>query len=150
MQRVFDEVNDRLRVDANVTAVIDNIVVNVDLDASSDNIAIKDESTGYALVVNADGSINVNVTVSAADGDNIAIKDSDGDELEINSDGSINVNLVHSYDAFLTKNIYTEISGVASGSETTISNYTIPAGKIGYLSKVEFSGDQIEIGRAHV
>lgn len=150
IQRVFDEVNDRLKVDASVTAVIESVNVSVDLDAATDSIAIKDQTTGYALVVNADGSINVNVSVDAADGDNIAIHDSGGDELAINTDGSINVTVVEDPGTYLTRNIYNEITSVASGVETTISTYTVPVGKYSYLTRAEFSGDQVARYRIYI
>lgn len=86
LKQSFDETNDRLRVDASVTAV----VAGVTLDAATSDIAIADRITGDLLKVNPDGSIDANVVVSASGGDNIAI--SDGTHtLDINSDGSINV-----------------------------------------------------------
>jgi len=86
LRQSFDETNDRLRVDASVTAV----VAGVTLDAATSDIAIGDRLTGNLVKVNADGSIDANVVVSASGGDNIAI--SDGTHtLDINSDGSINV-----------------------------------------------------------
>ncbi|NDC96360.1 hypothetical protein EB077_13725, partial [bacterium] len=86
LRQSFDETNDRLRVDASVTAV----VAGVTLDAATSDIAIGDRLTGNLVKVNADGSIDANVVVSASGGDNIAI--SDGvHTLDINSDGSINV-----------------------------------------------------------
>lgn len=86
LKQSFDEVNDRLRVDASVTAV----VAGVTLDAATSDIAIADRVTGNLLKVNADGSIDANVVVSASGGDNIAISDGTN-TLDINSDGSINV-----------------------------------------------------------
>ncbi|NDG33518.1 hypothetical protein EB118_26120, partial [bacterium] len=86
LRQSFDETNDRLRVDASVTAV----VAGVTLDAATSDIAIGDRLTGNLVKVNADGSIDANVVVSASGGDNIAI--SDGvHTLDINLDGSINV-----------------------------------------------------------
>ncbi len=86
LKQQFDETNDRLRVDASVTAV----VAGVTLDAATSDIAIADRITGDLLKVNPDGSIDANVVVSASGGDNIAI--SDGTHtLDINPDGSINV-----------------------------------------------------------
>jgi hypothetical protein len=86
LKQSFDETNDRLRVDASVTAV----VAGVTLDAATSDIAIADRITGDLLKVNPDGSIDANVVVSASGGDNIAI--SDGTHtLDINPDGSINV-----------------------------------------------------------
>jgi hypothetical protein len=61
----------RLCVDANVTTVIDNI--SVDLDVDTDGVHIGDVDTGDTLVVHPDGSIDANVEVDASDGDNIAV-----------------------------------------------------------------------------
>jgi hypothetical protein len=63
--------NRRLAVDANVTASIGNI--NVDLDFNEDSVQIGDPNTGFTLKINTDGSVDANVEVDAADGDNIAI-----------------------------------------------------------------------------
>jgi hypothetical protein len=78
----------RLAVDANITATIGD--VSVDLDVDEDGVHIGDKNTGATLTVEADGSLNANVEIDAADGDNIAIKDSAGHELDINPDGSVN------------------------------------------------------------
>jgi hypothetical protein len=88
LKQSFDEVNDRLRVDATVSATIGSIVI----DAEQSDIAIKDRVTDNLLKINNDGSIDANVVVSASGGDNIAI--SDGTHvLNINPDGSINSNI---------------------------------------------------------
>lgn len=80
----------RLCVDANIT--VDEVTVDTrELDATTDNVGIRDETSGNQLNINNDGSIDANVEVDAADGDNIAIHDSSGNELIVNPDGSINV-----------------------------------------------------------
>lgn len=63
--------NRRLAVDANVTASIGNI--NVDLDFNEDSVQIGDPNTGFTLKINTDGSIDANIEMDAADGDNVAI-----------------------------------------------------------------------------
>ena len=63
--------NRRLAVDANVTASIGNI--NVDLDFNEDSVQIGDPNTGFTLKINTDGSIDANIEIDAADGDNVAI-----------------------------------------------------------------------------
>lgn len=85
LKQAYDDANNRLRVDATVSASIGDV-------------SIVDANTGDPLTVNPDGSINTNITgnlqieISAADGDNIAI--SDGvDTLDINSDGSLNAKI---------------------------------------------------------
>lgn len=57
LRDVHDQSSQRLRVDAEVTAVVDTIVVNVDLDATTDNVAVKNPSSGNILAVNTDGSV---------------------------------------------------------------------------------------------
>lgn len=77
----YDEANQRLRVDAQVSATISDV-------------AIKD-SDGNEWNINPDGSGDVNIVnpiqieISAADGDNIAISDGTN-TLVVNPDGSIN------------------------------------------------------------
>lgn len=61
----------RLAVDANVTASVGNI--DVDLDFNQDSVQIGDPNTGFTLKINTDGSVDANVEIDADDGDNIAI-----------------------------------------------------------------------------
>lgn len=58
IKHVFDEPNLSLRTTA--VAVISDVTVNVDIDASEDSIAIKNGNN--QLAVNSDGSINVRTT----------------------------------------------------------------------------------------
>lgn len=94
LQNVHDEATGTLRTTAAATIV--NADIDVALDATEDNVAIRD-AAGHELNVNPDGSINTVVTgnldveISAADGDNIAIISSTGTELKINPTGSIDV-----------------------------------------------------------
>jgi hypothetical protein len=89
IRRVYDETENKLRVDAEVTAVIGVVEVIIDA-AGGDNIAIASADGSNFLTVNPDGSINTNTTVelnAATD----SVKVGDGvDTLEINTDGSIN------------------------------------------------------------
>jgi hypothetical protein len=125
----YDEANQRLRVDALVSATISDV-------------AIKD-SDGNELNVNPDGSINVNVEndlnieVSAADGDNIAI--SDGvHTLDILPDGSMPVTFVQTLDPL---NVYNEVTSVASNVLTTILTLTATTDSI--ISQIDVSGTNI-------
>lgn len=61
LRRAFDPNTDKLNVSAEVTATIGN--VNVVIDATSDNIAIKNSTTGNELAINPDGTLNANVIV---------------------------------------------------------------------------------------
>lgn len=113
LKQSFDETNDRLRVDASVTAV----VAGVTLDAATSDIAIADRITGDLLKVNPDGSIDANVVVSASGGDNIAISDGT-DTLAINSDGSINVKAT---DLDIRNLVFATDKVDVSGSSVTVS-----------------------------
>lgn len=57
-QKVYDEVNDRIRVDAQYTANIEGDL-EIALSATEDSVAISDGND--TLAVNSDGSINVTV-----------------------------------------------------------------------------------------
>lgn len=72
LKQSFDEANDRLRVDAQVTATIGTVEAQIDgTGATPSSIQITD---GFDfLAINADGSINANTEIDAADGDNIMI-----------------------------------------------------------------------------
>lgn len=67
LRDVHDPAEQRLRVDAQVTAIVENVTVDVTLDATDDNVAIKDPITNNILAINADGSINANVNLSHVD-----------------------------------------------------------------------------------
>lgn len=78
IKRSFDEPNDRLRVDAEVTATIGSVDVIIDA-ASGDNIKISDGV--HDLKINPDGSIDANTNVRASTGDSvIAVGTEDGTE----------------------------------------------------------------------
>jgi len=87
----------RLAVDANIT--VDDVTVETrPLDASTDNVGIKDKVSGYSLKINADGSIDANCEIDAAGGDNILVVGTeDGTKtgiqhvLEIGPDGMAKV-----------------------------------------------------------
>lgn len=74
MQRSFDGDNDRLRVDATVTASIGTVVVNAD----TSDIAIKDRVSGYLLKINSDGSLDVNTAIAAASDNILVLGTNDG------------------------------------------------------------------------
>lgn len=61
----------RLAVDAQVTATIGDI--NVELDFNNDSVAVGDPNTGARLKINPNGSVDANVEVDAADGDSIKV-----------------------------------------------------------------------------
>lgn len=63
IRRVYDEPNNRIRVDAEVTAQIGELDVHITA-ASGDNIAITNQDGTNPLVINPDGSINTNTTIT--------------------------------------------------------------------------------------
>lgn len=69
----------------------------------------------------------------------------DNNELNVNADGSINVNVVETpVSGHTVKNIYNEANSVASGSTTTIVQYTVPLSVTNsILYRVSVSGENI-------
>lgn len=117
LQRAFDELTDKLRVDGSFT--IDSITgdVTVDIDAATgDNIAIANE----------DGSVKATIT-------------------SIGANNGLDVNLINASDIFNTplpiSNTYNEITSLASSSLTTIVSKT--ATGISRLILSEVSGSNI-------
>lgn len=85
IKQAYDEANQRLRVDASISASIGDVSIV--------------DSDGNELEVNPDGSLNVQlaggalqIEVSAADGDNIAISDGTNTAV-VNPDGSLNTQI---------------------------------------------------------
>lgn len=68
IRRAYDETNNRIRVDAQVSATIGTVDVIIDA-ATGDNIKISDGTN--TLVVNPDGSINVNTSGTAPVDNNV-------------------------------------------------------------------------------
>lgn len=129
IKQAYDEANQRLRVDASVTASIGDVSIV--------------DSDGNELEVNPDGSLNVQlaggalqIEVSAADGDNIAISDGTN-TASVNSDGSLNVRdglglFTLPYDAItvqypsVTQEVFQSRVGGITGTviQTVTINYT--------------------------
>jgi hypothetical protein len=92
------------------------------------------------------------VVISQAD-DSIAVYGNDGSSnkiLKTNSAGQLEV-VVTSESTGLTKNTvsqFNEISSIVSGSEITITTYTVPASKTSYLVRVTGGGENIARYRA--
>jgi len=130
----------RLAVDANITAQVP--AIEVELDYNNDSVQVGDPNTGATLKINPDGSIDANTEIDAADGDNIAIADATtGNKMTVNPDGSINVQIGTS--ASQLKSFYAEVTSVASATPTTVQTYTVPGGVASYLQKITFSGTNI-------
>lgn len=87
IQQAYNSDLQRLRVDAEVSAVIGDIEIN----STDSSITIGTPNNSNTLDINPDGSINVDVILNASN-DSVAIKDPNtGNTLIVNSDGSINV-----------------------------------------------------------
>lgn len=83
----YDEAAGRLRVETAAT-IVDG-AVEVAIDASTDNIQIRDPFNGNNLHINADGSLNVDISGSAPS--TVKIEDSAGNPLTSTA-GALNVN----------------------------------------------------------
>lgn len=147
--RAYDEANNRHRVDAQVTATIGT--VDVAIDATTDNIAIRD-SDGNELNVNPDGSINViiqdltldsatdSVTVTQGTNPwNTQINHSDGDPITPANPLPVTF-FEEEYNSIYNFN---GISSVPMNVETTIVTYTVPFGKTASIRLSEMSGTNI-------
>lgn len=119
IQQVFDDVNNRLRVDTSATVVVNS--VQVDISHTDDSIRLGD-GTDLVTTTNVGGNIGLDVNL-------------------INT--SIPVVIVPSSLVREVKNTYNEITSTPSASETTIVTYTAPIGKTTYLLSAESSGTNI-------
>lgn len=122
IQRVMDGANDRLRVDATVTATIGDVTIS----AEDSNIAIKDPVSGNILKVNADGSIDANTIVTAASGDSIlSVGTDDGTltgtqkVLKIDNTGALVVN--SSGTSTVSGTVNTNLNGLNVWSTSQVS-----------------------------
>lgn len=97
------------------------------------------------------GTVNAELEVQLSHQNNVqdpgdiadSVQIGDGVEiLQVNPDGSINVNIVLAGNG-VSKNIYNEVSSVASSTTTSIVTYTVPLGKKATLNLVEFTGSNI-------
>lgn len=70
LQQAFDEAQDRIRVDASVSATIGDITID-GTGPNPSSIQITDGTD--TLLINPDGSINANIELDAADGDNVLV-----------------------------------------------------------------------------
>lgn len=88
---------------------------------------------------------DIRVDLDAASGDNIAIADRTGTRfLAINADGSLNAKLDDGSPDEHGVYTYGETpSPIAAGISTEIVSYTVPAGRKGWLEKIEGSGENI-------
>lgn len=142
--RSYDEPNNRLRVDASVTAVMGAVDVIIDA-ASGDNIKISDGHD--TLLVNSDGSINVVVeaiTISAATD---SIRLGDGTNLTttttVGSKVGLDVNVITS-SVNNTLYLFNQINAVSAGVLTTIITYTVPITAMSMrLQRINCSGDNV-------
>lgn len=114
LQGSFDEASGRLRVETAAT-IVDG-AVEVAIDASSDNIQIRDPNTGNNLKINSDGSINVDITGSVVSSD-VTITQGGNDAI-VTSDGA----LVVTGTSTVTGTVTTQESGLNT-FET--SQYTV-------------------------
>jgi hypothetical protein len=119
IKQAYDEDNQRLRVDASISASIGDVSIV--------------DSNGNELDVNADGSINVNlnggslqIEVSAADGDNVAISDGTN-TVVVNPDGSLNTNITGSVSVTATDLDIRNLTYATDKVDVTGSSVTVSA-----------------------
>lgn len=145
IRRAYDDAENRIRVDAEVTATIGT--VDVILDAASDNVAIADPD-GNFLEINPDGSINTNVNISHTDdsirlgnGTDFITSTTTGPKvaLDVNVLGGVaTTKLTPSGE---TENVY-DTNTVAVGATQTILTYTVAVEGV-YIQTVYLSGTSI-------
>ena len=93
IQQVYDDVENRLRVDAIVTATIADVVIH----SSESSITIGNPNNGNTLNVQADGSINVNTLISSASDNILVVGTEDGTKtgtqhvLEVDANKNLHV-----------------------------------------------------------
>lgn len=138
IRRVYDEPENRLRVEAEVTATIGTVEVAIDA-ASGDNISIASQDGSNSLVVNSDGSINTTITDITLDQATDSIAIGDGTTL-------VNVNpttgaLLVELDNKTNTNIFNEITGIVSGITSIINTFTAISDT--NLLSCDFSGTNI-------
>lgn len=144
LMRSYDEPNNRLRVDASVTAVIGAVDVIIDA-ASGDNIKISDGVD--TLLVNSDGSINVVVEAITITAANDSIRLGDGTNLTttttVGSKVGLDVHVIAS-SANNTLYLFNEINAVGAGVLTTIITHVVPVTAMSMrLQRINCSGDNI-------
>lgn len=139
LRQSYDDSNQRLRVGAEVTATIGQVEVAIDA-SGGDSIAIADPAGTNYLLPNPDGSLNVNISDIAISHTTDSISVGDGTNLlDVNPNGSINVVLTGS--GLTTKNIFNEITSVATGITSTIATYIAIADT--KLLKVDVGGTNV-------
>lgn len=143
----------RLAVDADVN--IGDIAVDTrPLDASTDNVGIKDTNTGAKLKINPDGSIDSNVVLDSASGDNVmAVGTEDGTTSgirhvqKIGSDGNLRVkdeDVKAKLDDLLTElEQKTEPSDTQQVAGTVSISGTVPV--TGPLTDAELRASPVEV-----
>lgn len=136
IKQAYDEANQRLRVDASISASIGDVSIV--------------DSNGNELDVNPDGSINVNlaggalqIEVSAADGDNIAISDGTNTAV-VNPDGSLNAQ-VTATNLDIRDLTFTNDKVDVSGSSVSVSgSVTVDATDLD-IRNLEFATDKVDV-----
>lgn len=74
--------------------------------------------------------------------DAVRVGDGSGHYLKINTDGAINVVVEDALDEN-PKNIFNDVTAIASGDYRELVTYTVPGGLLGFLTRIEASGENI-------
>lgn len=135
LQGVYDEENGRLRTSAEATIV--NADIDVALDSTEDNVAIR-SSTGIELDIETDGSINTRIKDEAGqaftDTNYLPIGQSNHDILNLNANVQVNntdvssTNLLPSYQPSVVSTLNSSstplgISGTFIGTSEEVKDY---------------------------
>ena len=125
LQQSFDETKDRLRVDA--TATIESGTFNIILTHQEDSIRLGDGTNFItSTAVSGKNGLDVNVLNQIP--------------ISLPTDASLSA---YPLEKGTVINTYNEVLSVASGITTTLTTYTVPSGRRGYLVVCEYSGENI-------
>lgn len=154
-QRVFEESQDRLRVDATVSLEPGAIVIT-DLD---DSIAIGDGTGTHATIttIGPKKGLDVNMinpmeVIIDASNDSIAIENAAGTALVINADGSTNIDTSLKIGGVITEMTMTTswqalpATPLANRKALVIQNYSGVEMKVNYTNSVGYVGMKIKDG----
>lgn len=132
VKRVFSDFFNQFRLSVNVTGGSATYLVAVALFDNASTTRIE----------NAQIDVSLDHTIDTL-GHFDSIRIGDGEYLlDINPDGSINTREDLALDE-IPINAYDESPAVPTGAETPVLTYVVPSGKIGFLYRVEASGENV-------
>lgn len=137
IKRIYDEDQNRIRVDAEVSATIGTVTVVIDA-ASGDNIKISDGT--HDLDITSDNAAKVRIAHTTD-----SVKLGNGVDFitttQISAKTALDVNVTNYQTSGQIQNTYNEINSVANNILTTLLTKTVTAS--GLLKKITVSGTNI-------